>query len=126
MSCVPSSIIDLTPVSQVLDSPVFPSAASGHHFFTYRNQLRRLSLKVAITYDKFPTPLVLRGVQCDTTNQHGAGGFADVFCGTYNGEKVALKRLRVYLMMTDEQKTNLKKVRTGFLRVSSSRPIECV
>lgn len=95
---------------QVLDSPALPSAAAGTHFFTYRNQLRRLSLKVAITHSILPTTLILRGVQLSDTTQHGAGGFADVFCGTYQGYKVALKRLRVYIMSSDTQKQNLKKV----------------
>ena len=97
---------------QVLDSPVLPNASKSQQFFVYRNQLRRLSLKVAIKHDIFPTLLVLKGVLCtDNTNQYGSGGFSDVFCGTYNGEKVALKRLRTYAMMTDEQNEILKKVR---------------
>lgn len=99
------------PIVQVLDSPALPNAASNSSFGIYRNQLRRLSLKMATKHDKFPRLLILQGVECTDAQQHGAGGFADVFCGTYHGSKVGLKRLRMYLMMSPTQREALKKVR---------------
>ena len=61
-------------------------------------------------YDVVPTLIVLRGVRCTDTSQQGAGAFADVYCGTYGGLKVALKRLRAYIMMSDVEKDSLRKV----------------
>ena len=62
-------------------------------------------------HERFPTSFLLQGVQCtDNTTQYGAGGFADVFCGTYNGRKVALKRPRTYLTMAVAKKEKMKKV----------------
>lgn len=66
---------------------------------------------MATKHDKFPRILILQGVECTDTQQQGAGGFADVFCGIYRGSKVGLKRLRIYLMMSGVQKEALKKVR---------------
>lgn len=88
---------------QIMDSPVLPRPS--------RDQLRRLSIKMAAKHGKFPQLLVLQGVQCTDSQQYGAGAFADVFRGTYEGSKVGLKRLRVYLMMSDTEREVLKKVR---------------
>ncbi|KAH8091675.1 kinase-like domain-containing protein [Cristinia sonorae] len=96
---------------QVLDSDsaTLPRGSHSSHSFAYRNQLRRLSLKVAIKYERFPTGLILSGVKCDDPAQRGAGGFADVFCGTHNGTKVALKRLRTLFMRSESQRSTMKK-----------------
>ena len=40
----------------------------------------------------------------------GVGGYADVFRGTYEGNKVALKRLRVFQMLDEEMKAKLRRV----------------
>lgn len=78
-------------------------------FVTYRTQLRRLSLKMAMKHDTFPTLLILRGVQRVVDHQHGSGGFSDVFRGTYRGSQVALKCLRAYAMMSKTQREILRK-----------------
>lgn len=88
---------------QILDSPVLPRPS--------RDQLQRLSVKMAATHDLFPKLLILQGVKCKNRQQRGAGGFADVFRGTYRGSKVGLKRLRAYSMISDTEKEALKKVR---------------
>lgn len=90
--------------SQVLDSAALPLAAFNPQFLQYRNKLRKLSLKLSITHDIFPSALVLREVQLSNQKLIGSGSFADVFVGTYNGEKVALKRLRVFAMTQDGPK----------------------
>lgn len=87
---------------QVLKSPVLLPGAS-------RDRLRRLLLKVAIKHDTFPTLLILRGVTCTDTRRHGEGAFGEVFCGIYNGTKVALKFPRMYTMMSVEEKEALRK-----------------
>ncbi|TCD63488.1 hypothetical protein EIP91_005347 [Steccherinum ochraceum] len=75
----------------------------------YRNTLRRIILKLAITYDILPTALALEEVQCDDREVHGAGGHADVYCGTYQDRKVALKRLRVYISAPEVKKHLIKR-----------------
>lgn len=78
---------------------------------TTRIQYRRLSLKLAIEYHVFPSSLILLGVQCDQLTQNEEGGFADVFCGTYRGKKVAVKRVRVFATYSEPERRKLKRVR---------------
>ena len=87
---------------QVLDSAAIPLAAFNPQFLQYRNKLRKLSLKLSITHDILPSALILKEVQLNDNKLIGSGSFADVFIGTYNGETVALKRLRVYAMTRDD------------------------
>ena len=97
-----------------MDSPALPDAATGgSQFYVYRNTLRRLTLKVALNYNILPAALILEGVKVTDGSQHGAGGFADVFRGTYVGAPVAVKKLRVYIMSTESQKRDMKKVSTN-------------
>ncbi|KAH8103002.1 kinase-like domain-containing protein [Cristinia sonorae] len=98
----------LDEIWKVLDSPILPVAATGPSFYSYRNQLRRLSVRMAIVYNTLPTLLFLRGVTCHDIKPRAEGGFADVFCGTYNTVKVGLKRLRAFVMMSDLQRQNIK------------------
>ena len=65
---------------------------------------------MAVTYNILPKKLLIEGVMCTSTDQQGAGGFADVFCGTYDGEIVALKRVRVFALMPEDKKAELRKV----------------
>ncbi|TCD60727.1 hypothetical protein EIP91_009621, partial [Steccherinum ochraceum] len=95
---------------KVLDSAALPLASSNSHFSLYRTKLRKLSLKLSIAHDILPTTLVLKGVQCTESVSVGAGAFADVYIGSFRGEKVALKRLRVYLMATEGQKQTTKQL----------------
>ena len=89
---------------QILDSPALPDST--------RIQLKRLSLKIAIEYNVFPISLILGGVQCDHATQNDEGGFADVFCGTYRSEKVAVKRVRISNLSSETQKQNVQRVGT--------------
>ncbi|TCD66394.1 hypothetical protein EIP91_001385 [Steccherinum ochraceum] len=104
---VPISAIEnaqtvLDEIWKVLDSPVLQ--------IVYRNKLRRLSLKLAVQYDILPSLLILRGVECeDLRKRRGAGGFADVYVGTYGGMKVALKCLRMYILAGSNQKFGMMK-----------------
>lgn len=88
----------------------YATAASRMPLVAYRSRLRRLTLKLCLAHDIAPTLLILRSVQCTDQDQLGAGGFADVYMGTYIGQRVALKRLRAHQMMSDDEKQKLKKV----------------
>ena len=66
---------------------------------------------MSMKYDKLPTLLILKFVECTDHDQRASGGFADVFCGTYAGAKVGLKRFRVYAAMSDEERQSRNKVR---------------
>ncbi|TCD67324.1 hypothetical protein EIP91_000245 [Steccherinum ochraceum] len=100
----------LDEIWKVLDSVALPIASSNRQFSLYRNKLRKLSLKLSITHNILPTTLILAGVECVGTISIGAGAFADVYIGTFRGEKVALKRLRVYVSTTESQKLAIKQL----------------
>jgi len=65
-----------------------------------QRRLRRLLLKLSLEYQRLPLALFLIGVKCHSQEGTGFGGFADVFYGTYQDRKVALKKLRIF-QMTD-------------------------
>jgi len=54
-------------------------------------------------------------VRCSDREAYKVGGFADIFCGTYNHEEVALKRLRVFQAIEESRRKTLTK---DFLRES--------
>ena len=56
--------------------------------------LRRVVTKLAVNKCLLPTSFYLEGVRSLGEDAHGTGGFADVFRGRWQGELVALKRLR--------------------------------
>ncbi|THH32512.1 hypothetical protein EUX98_g1656 [Antrodiella citrinella] len=94
-----SSLVDsdarsvLDEMWRVLDSPATPTAArGGSPFSIYRTTLRKVTLKLALKHDILPGSLILMGVVKIDDEQHGAGSFSDVFCGIYQGRKVALKK----------------------------------
>ncbi|KAH8105369.1 kinase-like domain-containing protein [Cristinia sonorae] len=74
-----------------------------------RSQLRRLALKLVLRYDRIPTALFLNNVQCHSREAPFAGGFADVYCGQFENQKVALKCLRTFKMLSDAAKIRLKR-----------------
>ncbi|KAH8101096.1 kinase-like domain-containing protein [Cristinia sonorae] len=82
---------------------------------TYREKLRRLSVKIAIHHNILPTSFTLKGVKCTDARPCSAGSFSEVFNGTYSECEVALKRLRVYTMMSVAER---KKVEMSFCRES--------
>ncbi|THH27136.1 hypothetical protein EUX98_g7058 [Antrodiella citrinella] len=101
---------------RVLDSPASPSAAiGGLPFAVYRTTLRKLTLKLALRHHILPDSLILTGVKKLDDVQRGAGAFSDVYCGTYRGRKVALKKLRVFLMTPEWKKGDIT---TAFYRES--------
>ncbi|KAJ7760919.1 kinase-like domain-containing protein [Mycena metata] len=57
---------------------------------------RRLLKNLCAATNNFPPALFLELNSVDINQQIGQGGFADIFLGRYNGQDIALKRLRVY------------------------------
>ena len=88
---------------QVLDSPVLPDSAAGKQFGDYRNHLQRLTLKIAIKDGLFPTALIIAGVELSSFNEYSSGAFADVYQGTYNGSRIAIKKIRVPAIAKEEE-----------------------
>ncbi|THH26977.1 hypothetical protein EUX98_g7210 [Antrodiella citrinella] len=73
-----------------------------------RNKLRVLWWKLGLKNDILPETMFLQEVKCEDGESRFSGGFADIFCGTYKGEKVALKRLRYYTKLKESQKSKLR------------------
>lgn len=89
------SVCSLPP--QILEQPVVPHAKSSSlQSLSAHKKLRRLSLKVALEYDRLPLALFLTGVTCLDNQGIGQGSFADVYRGDYAGKAVAIKRLKPY------------------------------
>lgn len=63
---------------------------------------RRLLKKLAAACGAFPPSLFLEGVRLVDDSPIGAGGFADIFRGSHNGQDIVLKRIRVYQSQRSE------------------------
>ncbi|THH28464.1 hypothetical protein EUX98_g5719 [Antrodiella citrinella] len=90
------------------------SAGEGPNTYSYRNALLRLAFKVAYHFDFLPSALFLTDVVRTETENRGAGGFADVFYGTYQKRAdeivtVAIKRVRIYDVTQEDQRTKRKR-----------------
>lgn len=68
-------------------------------------------------YNTLPSVLTLHGIVCDPQDPL-AGGFANVWRGTYDNLKVAVKVLRVQAGMTDEDKMKRDQVRRPSILLS--------
>ncbi|THH28482.1 hypothetical protein EUX98_g5711 [Antrodiella citrinella] len=77
--------------------------------------LRRVLLKLSLRSGLLPAQVFLKGVRCPDKEASKTGGFSDIFCGTYNYEDVALKRLRVFQSVEESRRKALTK---DFLRES--------
>ncbi|TCD61785.1 hypothetical protein EIP91_007939 [Steccherinum ochraceum] len=106
----------LDAVQEITDSPQRQLPLSSLSLFndnprTIHRYLRRLLLRLALACDKLPTVLFISRVKC-SPHSVAMGGGADIFTGTYNEIAVALKRLRLFLMM--EQAKVLEMTRAFF------------
>lgn len=54
--------------------------------------------------------LILQGVLCEDTIKYMGGGYSDVFCGTFKGRKVAIKRPRIFTNTAQAQQDVKKRV----------------
>ena len=57
-----------------------------------RDKLRRLAVKLMVTWEIFPNALLLQDVSVHDSASAGSGAFATVYCGVHDGKMVALKK----------------------------------
>ena len=76
----------------------------------FNKRLRRLVVRLAKALDKLPLQIYIKGVSLAERDPIGGGAFADVYKGVLNGQEVAVKKLRVFLYQTDEEKERNSKV----------------
>ncbi|KAK0217921.1 kinase-like domain-containing protein [Armillaria fumosa] len=70
---------------------------------------RRLLVKLSSTCYKLPSKLFIEGVELSDAHATFGGGFGDVFRASYNGQVVALKRMRIF-----QRDPNLPSIRRRF------------
>lgn len=92
MTTISGALISLLLVD-ILDGKAEATSADMSHRYGIRRLLVRLCLDSGI----LPPSLFVAGIKCEDSDPVGMGGYADIFCGTYAGNRVALKRLRVFL-----------------------------
>lgn len=73
-----------------------PLGAEDSDMLPNRPGLWRLLIKLSEVADVLPSSLFLDDVKCTDHHSVSGGAFSDVFRGTYRGEEVGLKRLRVF------------------------------
>jgi hypothetical protein len=82
---------------------------------TLQQATRQTLVRLAKHTATLPSSLFITGVHIPRIDRAIAlGGFADIFLGTYRGESVAVKRLRV----TDDEKETVQSVRSSSLTKS--------
>ncbi|KAJ7847497.1 kinase-like domain-containing protein [Mycena olivaceomarginata] len=79
----------LDAVKSVLDRGSLPTAS-------YTTMARRLMHKLSEAHDQLPTSLFINGVYDPDEHATFAGGFGDVYRASYDGKRVALKRIRTF------------------------------
>lgn len=70
---------------------------------------------VCLSCNIVPQDLLVREVECISEDNYAGGGYADVYCGTWRGEKVALKRLRTFQMTDGPTYKKMRKVRMTYV-----------
>lgn len=78
-------------------------------------QLRKRLTRTLLTHSQesvlLPKSLFLTRIQCLDRETISDGQFADVYRGKFNGRDIALKRLRVFQIVSESKKHDLRKVR---------------
>jgi hypothetical protein len=83
---------------------------------TLRHQFRRILFKLATDADVLPPSLFIAGLHVPRIDRAVClGGFADIYLGSYRGEAVAVKRLRI-----NDEHLSTNKVRGSFSPISVS------
>ncbi|KAH8103138.1 kinase-like domain-containing protein [Cristinia sonorae] len=100
----------LAEIWRLLELPLRIDDAAGMQSYAARNRLRRWSIKLAFAHDILPKALFLQDVKCSAdTDYRASGGFADVYCGSYRGQLVAIKRIRGDSEIPDDQKNIVRR-----------------
>ena len=84
------------------------------------DRLRRLLVKLANKHIELPSLFSLKDVRCVESEPVAAGSFADVYLGTFQDGKVALKCLRSYPKDSLEDSEQKKKVRSFTVSINLS------
>lgn len=96
---------------QLLDQGTLMS----HHGHDFDRKTRRLVVKIATAADILPESVFIQsGIGLLEREPYSGGGFSDIFRASYGGEKMALKRLRVYRNNHDRARIN----RVGVRRIA--------
>ncbi|KAJ6476169.1 kinase-like domain-containing protein [Mycena sanguinolenta] len=74
----------------------------------HRQTARHLIRKVSEACDRLPSLLFITGVSKREENATFGGGYGDIYCASYGGKRVALKRLRHFLRGSDLRRLRLK------------------
>ncbi|KAJ6476149.1 kinase-like domain-containing protein [Mycena sanguinolenta] len=74
----------------------------------HRQAARRLIRKMSEACDSLPSSLFITGVSERDENATFGGGYGDIYCASYGGKRVALKRLRHFLRGSDLRRLRLK------------------
>ena len=75
-----------------------------------RSQLRQIMYWIADKYDVYPSQMHITGNIVREKEPLAGGGFGDIYKGVYQGNVVAMKRLRVFLSTSPADIAKLKKV----------------
>ena len=99
------------PVPYDIDSP-----AVGHDTLdtAKRAWLRQLRLQLSLDYDVLPPEIIVK-VDHIASDPDAGGGYADIFRGSYMGQVVAIKRLRIFSSTSLSEKE--RNVRDSFLLI---------
>lgn len=85
-----------------------------------RSQLIRLVLDLSLKCQQVPSALFLKGVKRTDTETRAAGGFADIYRGTWSSQDIAIKCLRIFILSPESQKARLRQVSNLEISVSLS------
>ena len=84
--------------------------ARGLSSLQIRRKLRKIALLHVNKYEILPSELLLRDVRREDDRQYGSGAFSNVFCGLYDGRKVAVKQLKLFVLASDTRRQQVKQV----------------
>lgn len=87
--------------------PSYQQVEDGNAF---KQQLIHLSVKVAQASDQLPESIFIGGVKLLDKSPVGAGGHADIYYGDYDGQLVAVKKLRASATETAETRAKRSRV----------------
>jgi len=74
--------------------------------FLTDSAVHRLLVKLSEASDTLPSSLFIKGIKLLENNAEYGGGFADIFRAEYRGERVALKRLRIFESQVKRHETH--------------------